>query len=60
MGENSILRNMVNEEKKIGEEQMFQIKLQGNQERSIMREKCLQLESKLAKLEKQLGDSLRR
>ena len=58
--ENTTLRGVLNEEKKMNEDNIFQLKLQGNQERSIMREKCIQLEGKLAKTEKLLGDSLRR
>ena len=58
--ENNTLRGLINEEKKLSEESIYQLKLQGNQERSVMREQCIQLESKLAKLQKQLGDSLRR
>lgn len=39
---------------------MYESKLAFNHEKSIIREHTMQLETKLAKLEKQLTDSLRR
>jgi hypothetical protein len=58
--ENTELRRAVQEEKQRGDELLYDAKLTFNQEKSLLREHTMQLESKLTKLEKQLGESLKR
>lgn len=58
--ENSSLRSTACEEKKYSDEALYHLKLQFSQEKSVMRENSVHLENKITKLEKQLGDSMRR